>query len=59
MEKVHQVQHPSGNGNTDQQRRSSEKKKDSVVNNKLPDTIKYAPLSMEKKREKRPQKLRI
>lgn len=31
---------------------SQKKKKDSVVNNKLPDTIKYAPLSMEKKREK-------
>ncbi len=28
------------------------KKKDSVMSNKLPDTIKYAPLSMEKKREK-------
>ncbi|KFC23741.1 carboxy terminal-processing peptidase [Epilithonimonas lactis] len=31
---------------------SQKKKKDSVVNNKLPDTIKYAPLSAEKKREK-------
>ncbi|UQB68005.1 carboxy terminal-processing peptidase [Epilithonimonas zeae] len=31
---------------------AQKKKKDSVVNNKLPDTIKYAPLSMEKKREK-------
>ncbi|WP_028122239.1 carboxy terminal-processing peptidase [Epilithonimonas tenax] len=31
---------------------SQKKKKDSVINNKLPDTIKYAPLSMEKKREK-------
>lgn len=31
---------------------SQKKKKDSVVNNKLPDTIKYAPLSLEKKREK-------
>ncbi|MFC0343628.1 carboxy terminal-processing peptidase [Epilithonimonas hispanica] len=31
---------------------AQKKKKDSVVNNKLKDTIKYAPLSMEKKREK-------
>lgn len=31
---------------------AQKKKKDSIVNNKLPDTIKYAPLSMEKKREK-------
>ncbi|GGG44617.1 carboxy terminal-processing peptidase [Epilithonimonas arachidiradicis] len=31
---------------------AQKKKKDSVVNNKLPDTIKYAPLSAEKKREK-------
>jgi len=31
---------------------AQKKKKDSVVNNKLPDTVKYAPLSMEKKREK-------
>ena len=31
---------------------AQKKKKDSVVNNKLQDTIKYAPISMEKKREK-------
>jgi carboxyl-terminal processing protease len=31
---------------------AQKKKKDSVVNNKLKDTIKYLPLSMEKKREK-------
>ncbi|RRQ47278.1 carboxy terminal-processing peptidase [Chryseobacterium sp. SC28] len=31
---------------------AQKKKKDSVIANKLPDTIKYAPLSMEKKREK-------
>ena len=31
---------------------AQKKKKDSVVNNKLKDTIKYEPLSMEKKREK-------
>ena len=31
---------------------SQKKKKDSVVSNKLKDTIKYEPLSMEKKREK-------